>query len=42
MSTIEEKIVEEGAFSERSGYAPDPLSDPQENHVSESVPISNR
>lgn len=42
MSTIEQKIVEEGAVSERSGYVPDPLSDPRENPMSESVPINNR
>ena len=42
MSTIEQKIVEEGTVSERTGYAPDPLSDPYENHMSESVPISPR
>lgn len=42
MSTVEQKIAEEEALSERSGYAPDPLSDLQENHMSESVPISNR
>jgi hypothetical protein len=42
MSTIEQKIVDEEAVSERSGYVPDPLSDPHENRTSESVPISNR
>ena len=42
MSTMEQKIVEEEALSERAGYVPDPLSDPRENHASESVPISNR
>ena len=42
MSTIEQKTAEEADISERAGYVPDPLSDPNENHTSESVPMANR
>lgn len=42
MATIEQKIVDEAEVSERTGYIPDPLSDPIENHSSESIPMSNR
>ena len=42
MSTIEQKTAEEADVSERAGYVPDPLSDPNENHTSKSVPMANR
>ena len=42
MSTIEQKTAEEADVSERTGYVPDPLSDPNENHSSDSIPIANR
>lgn len=42
MSTLELKLGDEQTQSERIGYVPDPLLNPTESTVSESVPISNR
>lgn len=42
MSTLEQKIGDEEAQSERTGYVPDPLLNPQENTTSNVIPISNR
>lgn len=42
MSTIEQRIGDEGISSERVGYIPDPLSDPSEPTTSETIPVSNR
>ena len=42
MSTLEQKIGDEETQSERTGYVPDPLSNPQECTNSDVIPISNR
>ncbi|CAF1536996.1 unnamed protein product [Adineta ricciae] len=41
MSILEQKIGDEEAQSERTGYVPDPLLNPQENTTSNVIPISN-
>lgn len=41
MSTIDQKICDEDV-SERAGYVPDPLSNPCEDQISESIPVSFR
>ena len=41
MSTIDQKICDEDV-SERAGYVPDPLSNPSENQISGSIPVSFR
>ncbi|CAF3928659.1 unnamed protein product [Rotaria sordida] len=42
MSTMEQKISDEDIQSERTGYVPDPLSDPTEHTTADAIPISNR
>ena len=42
MSTLEQKIGDEETQSERTGYVPDSLSNPQECTNSDVIPISNR
>ena len=42
MSTLEQKIGEEDGQSERTGYVPDPLMNPQERTTADVVPMSNR
>jgi hypothetical protein len=42
MSTLEQKIGDEDGQSERTGYVPDPLMNPQERTTADVIPISNR
>jgi hypothetical protein len=42
MSTIEQKLGDEQIQSERTGYVPDPLSNPTEYTTSDTIPINNR
>ena len=42
MSTIEQKIGDGEPPAERAGYVPDPLSNPNEDTTSDSIPILNR
>ena len=42
MSTLELKLGDEEIQSERVGYVPDPLLNPTESTVSDSIPINNR
>jgi hypothetical protein len=42
MSTLEQKIGDEEAQSERTGYVRDPLLNPQECTTSDVIPMSNR
>ena len=42
MSTIEQKIGDGEPQAERAGYVPDPLSNPNEDTTSDSIPILNR
>ncbi|CAF1089809.1 unnamed protein product [Rotaria sordida] len=41
MSTLEQKIGDEEAQSERTGYVPDPLLNPKECTTADVIPISN-
>ncbi|CAF4324027.1 unnamed protein product [Rotaria sp. Silwood2] len=42
MSTLEQKLGDEDIQSERTGYVPDPFSDPTEHTTADTIPISNR
>jgi hypothetical protein len=42
MSTLEQKIGDDDGQSERTGYVPDPLMNPQERTTPDVIPISNR
>ncbi|CAF1375663.1 unnamed protein product [Rotaria sordida] len=42
MSTLEQKLDDEEIQSERTGYVPDPLSDPTGHTTADTIPISNR
>ncbi|CAF1424611.1 unnamed protein product [Rotaria sordida] len=42
MSTLEQKLNDEEIQSERTGYVPDPLSDPTKCTTADTIPISNR
>ncbi len=42
MPTLEQKIGDEETQSERTGYVPDPLLNPQDCNTSDVIPISNR
>ncbi|CAF2866381.1 unnamed protein product [Rotaria sp. Silwood2] len=41
MSTLEQKLGDEDIQSERTGYVPDPFSDPTEHTTADTIPISN-
>ncbi|CAF4999187.1 unnamed protein product, partial [Rotaria sp. Silwood1] len=41
MSTLEQKLDDEEIQSERTGYVPDPLSDPTEHTTADTIPISS-